>query len=85
MQIIFVRLNFKVSFIGEDGVDAGGVLREFFSIILRDLFNVQYGMFREISESNCTWFAYIFIIISKLGLILHPLNQDLNLSLLECF
>jgi hypothetical protein len=33
-----------VKFLGEDGVDAGGVKREFFSLIIRDLFNPQYGI-----------------------------------------
>jgi ubiquitin-protein ligase E3 A len=46
----------KVQFEGEPGVDAGGVLREFFSIMIRDLFNPQYGMFIEVEESRFCWF-----------------------------
>lgn len=32
------------------------MLREFFSVIIRDLFNIQYGMFIDVAESNSTWF-----------------------------
>ena len=51
-----LKKKLKVKFIGEDGVDAGGVAREFFAIMIRDLFNVQYGMFEVQDESNCVWF-----------------------------
>ena len=30
--------------------------REFFAIIIRDLFNANYGMFEAVPESNCVWF-----------------------------
>lgn len=50
------KKQLKVKFIGEDGIDQGGVLREFFAVIIRDLFNPQYGMFDSVKESNSTWF-----------------------------
>jgi len=35
----------KVKFVGEEGVDAGGVAKEFFQVITRALFDPSYGMF----------------------------------------
>ncbi len=35
----------KVKFLGEDGVDEGGVRKEFFQLIVRQIFDVNYGMF----------------------------------------
>lgn len=35
----------KVSFFGEAGVDAGGVRKEFFGLLTKELFNPQYAMF----------------------------------------
>ena len=34
----------KIQFHGEDGIDAGGVKREFFALLIRDLFSVDYNM-----------------------------------------
>ncbi|GBG89736.1 hypothetical protein CBR_g49588 [Chara braunii] len=33
----------KVIFDGEEGVDEGGVMKEFFQLLIRDLFNVSFG------------------------------------------
>lgn len=47
--IIKSNLNFKkplkVKFRGEQGVDEGGVKKEFFMLLIRQLFEVDYGMF----------------------------------------
>lgn len=47
--IIKSNLNFKkplkVKFKGEQGVDEGGVKKEFFMLLIRQLFDVDYGMF----------------------------------------
>mmetsp|Transcript_14729 Transcript_14729/g.17051 ORF Transcript_14729/g.17051 Transcript_14729/m.17051 type:complete len:91 (-) Transcript_14729:231-503(-) len=42
----------RVKFKGEPGVDAGGVQKEFFQLLIRDLFDVEYGMFDYNSESH---------------------------------
>lgn len=34
----------KVKFKGEEGVDEGGVRKEFFQVLLRELFDQRYGM-----------------------------------------
>lgn len=41
----------RVKFKGEDGVDEGGVQKEFFQLIIRQLFQREYGMF-EYSEDT---------------------------------
>ena len=35
----------KVQFVGEDGIDEGGVQKEFFQLIMSQIFDVNYGMF----------------------------------------
>jgi HECT-domain (ubiquitin-transferase) len=46
----------KVIFLGEEGVDAGGVAKEFFQLIVRDLFDPKYGMFVYDDSMNHYWF-----------------------------
>ncbi len=41
----------KISFKGEEGVDAGGLTREWFSLITKEIFNPDYVLFEESSES----------------------------------
>lgn len=36
-----------VSFTGEEGIDAGGLTREWFSILAKEMFNPNYGLFRR--------------------------------------
>lgn len=35
----------QVIFEGEEGVDEGGVTKEFFQLLIRELFNVSYGKY----------------------------------------
>jgi E3 ubiquitin-protein ligase HERC4 len=46
-----------VEFVGEEGMDAGGVQKEFFLLLLRDILNPQFGMFVQDEESNFIWFS----------------------------
>ncbi|KAJ0401628.1 hypothetical protein P43SY_006007 [Pythium insidiosum] len=46
----------KVKFIGEDGIDEGGVRKEFFQILLRQLLDPAYGMFTYDDETRTLWF-----------------------------
>lgn len=47
----------KVIFVGEEAVDAGGVRKEFFLLIMKELLDPKYGMFRYHEESRLIWFA----------------------------
>lgn len=46
----------KVHFVGEDGVDEGGVQKEFFSLITGTLFDPDYGMFVQDEKTGLVWF-----------------------------
>ena len=54
LSIIF-GLDFVIR-IREDGIDEGGVQKEFFQIIFRSLFDLDYGMFTYDSVSRLHWF-----------------------------
>ncbi|XP_042315284.1 probable E3 ubiquitin-protein ligase HERC4 isoform X4 [Sceloporus undulatus] len=47
----------KVIFVGEEAVDAGGVRKEFFLLIMRELLDPKYGMFRYNEDSRLIWFS----------------------------
>jgi ubiquitin-protein ligase E3 A len=45
-----------VQFIGEEGVDEGGIAKEFFQLLLRDIFDPDYGMFQYDDVTRLHWF-----------------------------
>lgn len=47
----------KVKFCGEEAEDAGGVRKEFFMLLIKDLLDQKYGMFREFEDSRLLWFS----------------------------
>uniref|UniRef100_A0A674N5A8 HECT and RLD domain containing E3 ubiquitin protein ligase 4 n=1 Tax=Takifugu rubripes TaxID=31033 RepID=A0A674N5A8_TAKRU len=47
----------KVIFVAEEAVDAGGVRKEFFLLIMKELMDPKYGMFRYYEESRLIWFS----------------------------
>lgn len=47
----------KVKFCGEEAEDAGGVRKEFFMLLLREILDPKYGMFKEFEESRQIWFS----------------------------
>ncbi|OHT15702.1 ubiquitin ligase [Tritrichomonas foetus] len=50
----------RVVFEGEQGVDVGGVSREFFYLVCNDIFSPKYGMFSE-TPNGKFWFTSPFI------------------------
>ncbi|XP_055358189.1 probable E3 ubiquitin-protein ligase HERC4 isoform X3 [Betta splendens] len=48
----------KVIFVGEEAVDAGGVRKEFFLLIMKELLDPKYGMFRYYEDSRLIWFSH---------------------------
>uniref|UniRef100_K3X4R1 HECT-type E3 ubiquitin transferase n=1 Tax=Globisporangium ultimum (strain ATCC 200006 / CBS 805.95 / DAOM BR144) TaxID=431595 RepID=K3X4R1_GLOUD len=46
----------KVKFIGEEGVDEGGVQKEYFQILIRQLLDPAFGMFNYDEETRQLWF-----------------------------
>ena len=46
------RKPLKVQFVGEQGIDEGGVRKEFFQLLIKELFDVNYGMFTVDDETR---------------------------------
>ena len=52
-----LKMPLKIVFNGEDGIDEGGVKKEFFQLLVTQLFDVRFGMFTTCGESNrYLWF-----------------------------
>ncbi|XP_022919461.1 probable E3 ubiquitin-protein ligase HERC4 isoform X2 [Onthophagus taurus] len=47
----------RVKFFGEEAEDAGGVTKEFFMLLLREILDPKYGMFQEYEETRTIWFS----------------------------
>lgn len=52
-ELKYGRLN--VRFIGEEGVDAGGVTREWFHVLARGMFNPNYALFIPVASDRTTF------------------------------
>eukprot|EP00020_Sapocribrum_chincoteaguense_P008843 CAMPEP_0170737446 /NCGR_PEP_ID=MMETSP0437-20130122/4129_1 /TAXON_ID=0 /ORGANISM="Sexangularia sp." /LENGTH=1095 /DNA_ID=CAMNT_0011075829 /DNA_START=68 /DNA_END=3355 /DNA_ORIENTATION=- len=53
-----LRKPLRVQFVGEDGVDEGGVAREFFHLLCAELFDPKYGLFYPAGErGEYLWFS----------------------------
>lgn len=46
-----------MKFFGEEAEDAGGVTKEFFMLLLREILDPKYGMFKEYEETRAIWFS----------------------------
>ena len=51
------RKELKVIFTGEQGVDSGGLRKEFFQLIIKQIFDPAYSMFHYNDESRTYWFS----------------------------
>lgn len=51
-----LKKQLVVEFEGEQGIDEGGVSKEFFQLIVEEIFNPDYGMFVAQAETNQMWF-----------------------------
>ncbi|XP_021936482.1 probable E3 ubiquitin-protein ligase HERC4 isoform X2 [Zootermopsis nevadensis] len=47
----------KVKFENEEAEDAGGVTKEFFLLLLREILDPKFGMFRQYEETRTIWFS----------------------------
>jgi len=60
-QIMFyedsdLKKPLKVVFEGEEGIDEGGVRKEYFQVMFRQLLDPNFGMFRYNEVNNTLWF-----------------------------
>lgn len=44
-----------VTFAGEEGVDAGGLTREWYTVMAREMFNPAYSLFVNVPERGTTF------------------------------
>jgi len=51
-----LKKQLMVEFDAEQGIDEGGLSKEFFQLIVEEIFNPIYGMFIHCSESHTYWF-----------------------------
>lgn len=51
-----MRRPLKIRFRGEEGIDEGGVQREFFKLLMQQLFDANFGMFKADDDSRMLWF-----------------------------
>ncbi|ORZ36087.1 putative ubiquitin ligase tom1p [Catenaria anguillulae PL171] len=52
-ELKYARLN--VTFVDEDGVDAGGLTREWYSVLARQIFNPGYALFTAAAQDKTTY------------------------------
>ena len=52
-----LKKQLRVQFVGEDGIDAGGVQKEFFQLVVREIFDTKYGMWTYDDEQRTFWFS----------------------------
>lgn len=45
-----------MKFIGEEAEDAGGVKKEFFMLLIKEILDPKFGMFVNYSDSHMMWF-----------------------------
>eukprot|EP01091_Cochliopodium_minus_P009951 TRINITY_DN2563_c0_g1_i3.p1 TRINITY_DN2563_c0_g1~~TRINITY_DN2563_c0_g1_i3.p1 ORF type:complete len:558 (-),score=144.45 TRINITY_DN2563_c0_g1_i3:111-1784(-) len=49
------KKELKIKFIGEEGIDEGGVQKEFFQLVIREIFDPKFGMFINVEEARQYW------------------------------
>ena len=73
----------QVVFEGEEGMDDGGIKKEYFMLLIKELLNPMFGMFYEDEESHLIWFRDQVISPLTLSLIIslsHSLSLFIALS-----
>jgi hypothetical protein len=51
-----LRKELRVQFVGEEAIDEGGVKKEWFQLLVREIFDPKYGMYHYNSDSRTYWF-----------------------------
>jgi len=52
-----LKKKLKVTFVGEPGLDMGGLTKEWFLLLIKEIFHSNYGMFVYHKQSRCYWFS----------------------------
>lgn len=56
LNLTNLKKSLKVQFINEPGVDAGGLRKEWFILLTKEIFHPQAGLFHNVEDSNLLWF-----------------------------
>jgi hypothetical protein len=84
-----LKLPIILRFKDEPGIDEGGVRKEFFQLIMAELFSSTYGMFKHNEDTQLYWFngksmeppIYFELVGSLMGIALHNgLNINVPLA-----
>lgn len=51
-----IKKGLRIEFKGEEGIDAGGLRKEWFLLLVRDVFNPEHGMFTYDEDSQLCYF-----------------------------
>ncbi|ODV78553.1 uncharacterized protein CANTADRAFT_26604 [Suhomyces tanzawaensis NRRL Y-17324] len=51
-----LKKSLRVQFLNEPGIDAGGLRKEWFSLLTKGIFSPQTGMLYNVEDSNYLWF-----------------------------
>ncbi|XWW98615.1 hypothetical protein V2A60_006615 [Cordyceps javanica] len=51
-----IKKGLRIKFRGEEGIDGGGLRKEWFQLVIRDVFNPDYGMFLYDEDSQFCYF-----------------------------
>ncbi|EGX93166.1 ubiquitin-protein ligase (Hul4), putative [Cordyceps militaris CM01] len=51
-----IKKGLRIKFRGEEGIDGGGLRKEWFQLVIRDVFNPDYGMFLYDEDSKFCYF-----------------------------
>ncbi|TAQ89128.1 hypothetical protein B7494_g2518 [Chlorociboria aeruginascens] len=51
-----IKKGLRIEFRGEEGIDAGGLRKEWFLLLVRDVFNPEHGMFTYDEDSHFCYF-----------------------------
>ncbi|DBA87172.1 TPA: hypothetical protein ACH3X2_005178 [Trebouxia sp. C0005] len=56
-----LRVTFISGGMDEEGLDEGGVTKEFFQLLIRQIFNEEFGMFKYMEHTRTFWFSHLSI------------------------
>ncbi|KAK3191288.1 putative E3 ubiquitin-protein ligase [Lecanicillium sp. MT-2017a] len=51
-----IKKGLRIKFVGEEGIDGGGLRKEWFLLVIRDVFNPEHGMFLYDEDSQYCYF-----------------------------
>jgi hypothetical protein len=52
-----LRKQLKINFAGEEGIDEGGIQKEFFQLVSHSIFDSKHGMFESTPNNHFLWFC----------------------------